>query len=67
VVEEKRQTVQSKLDKVYEAANQELEKPDVSFDDYENVTTAKEDAQAIAAQAYDILSNTWDTAMSIFS
>ena len=67
MVEEKRQKVQSLLDKVDEAAAQELEKPNVSVDDYENVAAAKDDAASIASQAMDILTNTWDIATSIFS
>ena len=67
MVEEKRQKVQSLLDKVEEAARQELEKPNVTPDDYENVSAAKDDAASIASQAMDILTNTWDIATSIFS
>lgn len=67
MVEEKRQKVQSLLDKVDEAAVQELEKPNVSVDDYENVAAAKDDAETIASTAMEILSNIWDIAISIFS
>jgi hypothetical protein len=67
VVEEKRQKVKSLFDKVNEAAAQELEKQDVTPDDYENVAAAKDDAETIASNAMEILSNTWDIAISIFS
>jgi NADH dehydrogenase FAD-containing subunit len=67
VVERKKEVVTHLKEEVMNMANSELQKPNITADEVENITAIKDDAVAVAQQAAEILASGMEAAQALLS